>query len=142
MSENNPTLPSFTAKKPPELNETRQRLREANQAASERAAKEAAEKREEIKRVEESSEVQPEPPKRKVVRPKKISTGNKIIIEDNSNLEEKLGVSKRKRFEDVNTRITTYIDNDQLKQLRKIKQQYNVPMTEVIYKALAAYLTT
>lgn len=138
MSENNPTLPSFKTKKPSEPNETRQRLREANQAASERAAK----KKEETKQVEESSAGQPEPSKRKVVKPKKVTSGNKIIIEDNGKLEEKLGVEKRKRFEEINTRVTTYIDNEQLKQLRQIKQEYNVPMTEVIYKALAAYLTT
>lgn len=50
-------------------------------------------------------------------------------------------LQKRKKFEETHTRVTTYIENDQLKQLRMIKDRYNIPMTEVIYNALEEYLT-
>lgn len=152
MSEQKPTLPTFTAKPAPEPSETKQRLREVSKAAAERARKEVTEKTASVvdkasvstEQLEQKSELtlplQSEPPKRKVIRPKKARPDSKVVSEENSKLEEKLGIGKRKRFEEANTRVTTYIDNDQLEQLRNIKKEYNVPMTEVIHKALAAYL--
>ena len=142
MPENNPTMPPFTPRKITEPTEEKRTLLEATKAISARVKKESLEKQAEENVAEPTQVAQPEQPKRKVVRPRKVRPDSKVVSEENSKLEKKIGIRKRKRFEDANTRVTTYIDNDQLEQLRKIKKEYNVPMTEVIHKALAAYLTT
>lgn len=140
MPENNPTMPIFTTKKDTEPNELKQRLREKSGEMAERSRKAALEKKTATDEANPPQVVQQEQPKRKVVRPRKVRTDSKVVSEENSKLEKKLGIGKRKRFEDANTRVTTYIENDHLKQLRMIKDKYNIPMTEVIYKALEEYL--
>ncbi|PIC95704.1 hypothetical protein CSV69_10210 [Sporosarcina sp. P26b] len=142
MPDNNPTIPTITTKKVTQPNELNQRLREKSGEMAERSRMAALEKKTATDEANPPQVVQQEQPKRKVVRPKKVRPDSKVVSEGNSKLEKKLGIGKRNRFEDANTRVTTYIDNDQLEQLRKIKKEYNVPMTEVIHKALAAYLTT
>lgn len=142
MPENNPVIPSATTQKMKEPIPNRQRLLEKSNEMAERSRSKVEVENDVTPKENPSDGEQRKQPKRRVVKPKEKTTTKGIIFEENSQLEEKLGVGKRLKFEEANTRVTTYIDNDHLAKLRTIKKDYNVPMTEVIHKALAAYLTT
>ncbi|MCM3625599.1 hypothetical protein M4D70_25850 [Brevibacillus borstelensis] len=55
------------------------------------------------------------------------------------NAEQMLPSKRRPRFEEVHDRVTTYLSKENHQKIKKLKEEYGIPVSETINQALQEY---